>query len=118
MEDGWIYRDGLIVLDALQVVALEEDIITTAGEYPSGKDFWEAVDELRARGADIPEYEADSDHEEVSDQPAPSPSPTSGRSLRDLHHELREKTIERNQHRDELVTLRRELAARIRDVRS
>jgi hypothetical protein len=118
MDDGWIYRNGLIVLDALQIVALEEGIVTTAGEYPSGKDFWEAVEELRARGADIPEYEADSDREEESDQSAPSPSPTAGRSLRDLHRELRVKTIERNQLRDELVTRRRELAARIRDVRS
>ena len=118
MDDGWIYRNGLIVLDALQIVALEEGIVTTTGEYPSGKDFWEAVEELRARGADIPEYEAGSDRKEASDQPTPPPSPTAGRSLRDLHRKLRVKTIERNQLRDELVTLRRELAARIRDVRS
>jgi hypothetical protein len=118
MDDGWIYRNGLIVLDALQIVALEEAIVTTAGEYPSGKDFWEAVEELRARGADIPEYEADSDREEESDQSVPSPSPTAGRSRRDLHRELRVKTIERNQLRDELVNLRRKLAARICDVRS
>jgi len=118
MDDGWIYRNGLIVLDALQVVALEEGIVTTAGDYPSGRDFWEAVDELRARGADIPEYEADPDHEEASDQSAPSPSPSPRRSLRDLHRELRSKTIERNELRDELASLRRDLAARIRDVRS
>ena len=30
MDDGWIYRNGLIVLDALQIVALEEDITTAA----------------------------------------------------------------------------------------
>ena len=117
MDDGWIYRNGLVVLDALQVVALEEGIVMTAGEYPSGKDFWEAVDELRARGADIPEYEADPGREESSDQPAPSSSPTFGRSLRDLHRELRAKTLERNQLREEHVSLRRGLAARIRDVR-
>jgi putative DNA primase/helicase len=118
MDDGWIYRNGLVVLDALQVVALEERIVTTAGDYPSGKDFWQAVDELRARGAHIPEYEADPGREVASNQPAPSSSPTSGQSLRYLHRELRTKTIERNQLREELVSLRRELAARIRDVRS
>lgn len=117
MDDGWIYRNGLIVLDALQIVALEEGIVTSAGEYPSGKDFWEAIEELRARGADIPTYEGDSNQEEASDQSTPSPSPTSGRSMRDFHHELRVKTIQRNHLRDELVTLRRELAARIRSVR-
>jgi hypothetical protein len=54
-----VYRDGLIGLDALQVVALEEGIITDERDYPSGEDFWGAVDELRARGAHIPEYEED-----------------------------------------------------------
>jgi putative DNA primase/helicase len=59
LDEGWVYRDGLIGLDALQVVALEEGIITDERDYPSGKDFWEAVDELRARGAHIPEYKED-----------------------------------------------------------
>ncbi len=56
-EDGWLYRKGDIPLDALQVVALEERIITDEEEYPSGDDFWEAVQALRERGAHIPEYD-------------------------------------------------------------
>lgn len=56
-EDGFIYRKGGHHLDVLQLVALEERIISDPREYPSGDDFIEAVDELRSRGADIPEYE-------------------------------------------------------------
>ncbi|HKJ59608.1 MAG TPA: hypothetical protein VKA37_10275, partial [Halobacteriales archaeon] len=121
MDDGWIYRNGLVVLDALQVVALEEGIVTTAGDYPSGRDFWRAVDELRIRGASIPEYEPEPDHadaEAASDYPTPSPSQSPSRSLRGHHRELRAKTLERNALREEVTTLREELAARIRDVRS
>lgn len=55
--DGWVYRKGMHGLDALQVVALEERIITRPGEYPQGANFWTAVDALRDRGAHIPEYE-------------------------------------------------------------
>jgi len=55
--DGWVYRKGMVGLDALQVVALEERIITRVDEYPSGEDFWTAVDALRERGGHIPEYE-------------------------------------------------------------
>lgn len=56
--DGWINRKGMHGLDALQVVALEEHIITGESPYPTGKTFWEAVDALRERGAHIPEYES------------------------------------------------------------
>lgn len=56
-DDGWIYRDGDIGLDALQVVALEERIISRPTEYPEGEDFFDALDELRARGAHIPELD-------------------------------------------------------------
>jgi len=65
--DGWVYRKGMVGLDALQVVALEERIITDVREYPDGEDFWEAVDALRDRGAHIPEYEGgdDVDHTAV-----------------------------------------------------
>ncbi|WP_458191022.1 hypothetical protein [Haladaptatus sp. NG-WS-4] len=59
--DGWVYRKGMYGLDTLQVVALEERIITEVTEYPSGEAFWEAVEVLRARGAHIPEYESDGD---------------------------------------------------------
>ena len=55
--DGWVYRKGMCGLDALQVVALEERIITRVDEYPTGEDFWAAVDALRQRGAHVPEYE-------------------------------------------------------------
>lgn len=56
LEDGWIYRKGMHALDALQIVALEERLITDPGEYPSDGAFWEAVSALRERGADIPRY--------------------------------------------------------------
>ncbi|WP_276249179.1 winged helix-turn-helix transcriptional regulator [Haladaptatus sp. YSMS36] len=55
--DGWVYRKGMHGLGALQVVALEERIITRVDEYPTGEDFWAAVDALRQRGAHVPEYE-------------------------------------------------------------
>lgn len=58
VDDVWIYRDGLIALDALQVVALEERIITDERVYPDGRDFWRAVNALRNRGASIPKYES------------------------------------------------------------
>ncbi|WP_152422023.1 hypothetical protein [Natrialba chahannaoensis] len=58
---GWIYRKGDRGLDALQVVALEEGIIRSVTDYPQGEDFWRAVDELRNRGARIPEYEPPED---------------------------------------------------------
>lgn len=57
-NDCWIYRAGNSRLNALQIVALEEGIINDAEDYPSGQDFWNAVEELRNRGADIPEYES------------------------------------------------------------
>jgi len=67
VDDGWVYRKGMVGLDALQVVALEERIITSETDYPSGQDFWDAVDALRARGAHIPEYEpAEGDTEQVA----------------------------------------------------
>lgn len=56
LEDRWVYRKGMYALDALQVVALEEGIIRSVSEYPSGQDFWDALDALRDRGAYIPTY--------------------------------------------------------------
>lgn len=56
-DKGFVYRAGNVHLSPLQVVALEEGIISTIGDYPSGEDFFDAVDELRARGANIPEYQ-------------------------------------------------------------
>ncbi|WP_311173266.1 hypothetical protein [Halobellus ordinarius] len=78
LDEGWVYRDGLIGLDALQVVALEDGIITDEQDYPSGEDFWEAVDELRARGAHIPVYEEDKSEAAPSASdwsPAPDSAP-------------------------------------------
>ena len=57
LDDVWIYRKGMIALDALQLVALEERIITDEREYPEGSEFWKAVDALRDRGAHIPKFE-------------------------------------------------------------
>jgi len=56
-DGGWIYRKGNIGLDALQLVALEERIIHSVGDYPDGQEFWDAVETLRKRGAPVPEYE-------------------------------------------------------------
>jgi len=56
-DEGFVYRAGNVHLSPLQVVALEEGIISTIGDYPSGEDFFEAVDALRDRGAQIPEYQ-------------------------------------------------------------
>lgn len=58
---GWIYRQGDIGLDALQVVALEEGIIRRETEYPSGQDYFDAVEALRERGAHIPKLVDDPD---------------------------------------------------------
>lgn len=62
-DGGWIYRNGGIGLDALQVVALEEHIITSVHDYPRGDDFWRAVDALRDRGARIPEWDPAEAHD-------------------------------------------------------
>jgi len=61
LDDVWIYRKGMIALNALQVVALEEGIITDEREYPDGEEFWDAVEALRDRGAHIPEFETSAD---------------------------------------------------------
>jgi len=58
VDEMWVYRKGMHGLDALQVVALEERIITRPDEYPTGEEFWNAVDALRERGAHIPNYES------------------------------------------------------------
>jgi hypothetical protein len=59
----WCDRDGQHYMDALALVALEEGIITRPTDYPSGEDFWKAVERLRERGANIPRYtENDADH--------------------------------------------------------
>jgi len=53
-DDHWLYRKGNHRLDALQVVALEERIISDPADYPSGDEFVDAVEALRQRGASIP----------------------------------------------------------------
>lgn len=58
VDDGWIYRDGMLGLDALQVVALEEGIVTDERTYPQGEAFWAAVEALQDRGAHVPAYES------------------------------------------------------------
>jgi P4 family phage/plasmid primase-like protien len=77
LDDCWLYRKGNHRLDALQVVALEERIITRADEYPEGEAFWNAVDALRDRGARIPEYQS------VDEEP----SPTAVEEIRDSEAE-------------------------------
>lgn len=64
---GWIYRAANQPVDALQVVAAEERIVSRVTDYPSGDDFWEAVERLRERGANIPRYEGhDGKHKDVA----------------------------------------------------
>ena len=53
-SEGWVYRQGMHSLDALQVVALEEGIIHDVTDYPSGSEFFDALEKLRERGAHIP----------------------------------------------------------------
>ncbi len=57
LEDGWVYRAGMVGIDALKLVALEEGIITDVEDYPRGEAFPEAVEELRNRGAKIPKFD-------------------------------------------------------------
>ncbi len=64
LDDIWVYRKGMYALDALQVVALEECLISSPDEYPSGETFWNAVEALRDRGAHIPEYVASEESNE------------------------------------------------------
>jgi len=51
VDGGWIYREGMIGLDALQVVALEDGIINDERTYPQGNDFWNAIDTGARSGA-------------------------------------------------------------------
>jgi P4 family phage/plasmid primase-like protien len=69
-DDHWLYRKGNHRLDALQVVALEERIITDPADYPSGEDFVESVDKLRNRGAHIPELADPADDVGEAERPA------------------------------------------------
>ena len=55
-DDHFLYRKGNHRLDCLQLVALEDRIIHDPTEYPTGSDFFDAVDALRDRGARIPEF--------------------------------------------------------------
>jgi putative DNA primase/helicase len=70
VDGAWIYREGMIGLDALQVVALEEGIIRDERTYPQGNDFWDAVDALRDRGAHIPSYQPSGQGVAVESNPA------------------------------------------------
>lgn len=82
-DDHWLYRKGNHRLDALQVVALEERVITSETDYPSGDDFVDAVDALRDRGAHIPELEATRatappEHSDDDPRDAPASAATDG----------------------------------------
>lgn len=83
VDGGWIYRKGMIGLDALQIVALEEGIITDERAYPNGEQFWDAVEALRDRGAHIPEYDPDDDSAPASVGEAENQSSVAGSSTGD-----------------------------------
>jgi putative DNA primase/helicase len=88
VDDGWVYRKGMHGLNALQVVALEERIISRPDEYPSGEDFWRAVDALRERGTHIPEYEPPTGDESLDvvvecEPPADDPEPADVDAIRE-----------------------------------
>jgi hypothetical protein len=51
--------------NAAKLVAREEGIITNSGQSLTGADFFEAVDELRSRGYDVPEYEGSTNGETI-----------------------------------------------------
>lgn len=68
-EVGWIYRRGDVGLDALQVVALEDRIISNPRDYPAGEDWWNAVEALRDRGAHIPELDSSAVRDRNGDLP-------------------------------------------------
>lgn len=59
LDHGWVSTNGMVRLDALQVVALEDGIIDDETAYPTGTDFHPAIKALRNRGAPIPTYEWD-----------------------------------------------------------
>jgi hypothetical protein len=63
--DGWVLRDGMIGLDALQVVALEERIVSSETDYPSGEAFFQAIEALRERGAHVPEFDGSTQSEDA-----------------------------------------------------
>ena len=102
-QDGaWIYRKGMVGLDAVQVVALEERIIRDVDEYPDGDDFWDTIEALRRRGADIPEYDPG---RMAIDKAALLPKVTgpeegSGPSLDEIHQRV-ENTIADSMDREE-----------------
>jgi len=57
-EDGGFFdRNASEPFDILDLVAAEEDIISTPTDGVEGEAFWNAVDALRDRGAPIPEYD-------------------------------------------------------------
>ena len=66
---GWIYRKGGVGLDAVQVVALEERIISSPRDYPEGEDWWDTVEALRDRGAHIPELDTSAVRADDQDLP-------------------------------------------------
>ena len=51
-----MYRKGMYALNALQIVDLEERLVSQRDGYPSGETFWNAVEALTDRGAHIPKY--------------------------------------------------------------
>lgn len=95
-EDGFVYREGMVGIDCLQMVALEEGIIHNPRDYPDGEDFWNAVDALRSRGAAIPEYQhVQGTQEERSFQLASNITSVglTDLSLADLREEAQEETV-------------------------
>lgn len=54
---AWVLVDRSTVVDALQLVAFNEEVVEQVGDYPSGTAFWKALERLRERGANIPRYE-------------------------------------------------------------
>lgn len=52
---GWL-TDSNELVTPLQAVAFDEGVIATPTQYPSGEDYWKAVERLRERGANIPRY--------------------------------------------------------------
>lgn len=121
VDGGWIYREGMIGLDALQVVALEEGIITDERTYPKGSDFWDAVEALRERGAHIPSYQSapeKPDHDKfVSDMARASLDTPEDVDLALEARLLRERVEEQQARIDELEATLSKREATIQDQR-
>ena len=98
LSNVWVYRKGMVALDALQVVALEEGIIRDVQSYPSGSNYWEAVESLRGRGVSIPKFDRYDDPVETASEMDADDTPSEPTATAtDPSHERVQKIINRGE---------------------